>query len=469
MGWFEQLTTEAATRSLPTWTPSSIPTQTTFSSIDITHADGIWETVLSASAVAVTATETPVLYQVSKILRGAAASLTIIEAEKYLATAQPTETASISMAKEMMFNATLNLQALEWDLNLYTNALSIPANAIFTSLFGLLFVIYIARMFTGKQIYFGVCLACGTVLEFSGYLARTLAATDYADPNKYLCQIICLTMAPAFIMAGVYYILGQLKVVYGTKFGILPPKWYTFLFIFCDVVSLITQAIGGAIAAIEVRQYIFSPLGTNIMIAGIALQLCSMTLFVIIWFDLIFKSHFRASPDFKFTYRRCFHFLFNTAEGRQYREHLDMYYDPTFTKIRQGYLFGLLPLVVSLSVLFIYIRCAYRVAELSQGWTGFLITHEKFIMTLDALMVFLACAMFVPFYPSRTLGSAISWKVMKANEEFIPDKTGIDTPSLYKCDTKFSEKGDIKSFDPHDSTINESEQCTAYDNESFHF
>ena len=316
------------------------------------------------------------------------------------------------MAQELVFNATLNLKALEWDLNLYTNALNIPANAIFTALFGLLFIVFVAWMFTGKQIYFGVCFACGTVLEFCGYFARTLAAKDYANPDKYLCQIICLTMAPAFIMAGIYYILGQLRIVYG-NYGILPPSWYTYLFIFCDVVSLFTQAVGGAIAATEVRRYIFRPTGTNIMIAGISFQLFSMTLFVICWCDMLFKACFRADPNFKFSLGRCMHLLLNTPKGRQYRQQLEPFYDPAFVDVRRGYLFGYLPLVVSASVLFVYIRCAYRVAELSQGWTGFLITHEQFIMTLDALMVFLACVFYVPLYPSQIFGNAISWQVMK--------------------------------------------------------
>lgn len=471
MGWFEQITTETATRSLPTWTPSSIPALTSLSSIDPTFADGLWETVLSASAVAMTATETPVLYQVSKVLRGAAASLTIIQVEKYLATANPTETASISMANEMIFNATLNLKALEWDLNLYTNALSIPANAIFTALFGLLFIVFVAWMFTGKQIYFGVCLACGTVLEFCGYLARTLAATDYANPDKYLCQIICLTMAPAFVMAGIYYILGQLKIVYG-DYGILPPRWYTYLFIFCDVFSLLTQAVGGAIAASLVRRYIFNPVGTHIMIAGISLQLLSMTLFVVFWCDMLFKACFRADPNFKFSLGRCMHLLLNTAKGRQYRQQLEPFYDPAFADVRRGYLFGYLPLAISSSVLFVYIRCAYRVAELSQGWTGFLITHEQFIMTLDALMVFLACVLCVPFYPSQIFGSAISWQVMKVQKRHgpnCPNGAISDEKSLYKCDTKTTiEKVDEK-FHTHGHSDSRSEESTAYDNESFYF
>lgn len=472
MGWFEQITTGVAdaSRTLPVWTPTTIPTRTTFSSVDPTNANGLWETVLSASAVAMTATETPVLYGVSKVLRGAAASLTILEAEKYLATANPTETASISMAKEMMFNATLNLKALEWDLNLYTNALSIPANALFASLFGLLFVLYCAWMFSGKQIYFGVCLACGTVLEFCGYFARALAAKDYADPNKYLCQIVCLTMAPAFVMAGIYYILGQLKIVYGS-YGILPAKWYTFMFILCDVVSLLTQAVGGAIAAIQVRQYIFDPLGTNIMIAGIALQLCSMTLFVIFWTDMLFKASFRADPNFTFTFGRFFHLLFNTSRGRHYRDQLEPYYSPEYTTVRHNRLFGYLPLTVSLAVLFVYVRCAYRVAELSQGWTGFLITHEPFIMTLDALMVFLACVMFVPMYPSRVFGDAISWKVMKqATQLQSSEKAVHDGKSLHSNDTKTTMERDRKNFHLHE-VASGSDSSTAYDrdNESFYF
>lgn len=95
-----------------------------------------------------------------------------------------------------------------------------------------------------KTKYFTICLACGTVLEVIGYVARTLAHYSWSDPNLFLCQIVSLTVAPAFIMAGVYYLLSQMIIIHGEQYAILKPIMVSIIFIFCDVVSLFVQASG---------------------------------------------------------------------------------------------------------------------------------------------------------------------------------------------------------------------------------
>lgn len=64
--------------------------------------------------------------------------------------------------------------------------------------------------------------------------------------------------------------------------------------------------------------------------------------------------------------------------------------------------------------LFIYVRCIYRVLELSEGWRGYLITHEAFILTLDALMVLLSCLTFIPFHPVFVFGKDVHISVRQS-------------------------------------------------------
>lgn len=56
-----------------------------------------------------------------------------------------------------------------------------------------------------------------------------------------------------------------------------------------------------------------------------------------------------------------------------------------------------------LSVLCIYVRSIYRTIELSQGWSGFLITHEKYFIALDGAMMVVAVAVFNVLHPGWLL------------------------------------------------------------------
>ena len=65
--------------------------------------------------------------------------------------------------------------------------------------------------------------------------------------DRYL---ICLTIGPAFLAAAIYLCLARIVKVYGTHFSRIQPRTYTITFVSCDLVSLILQAAGGAIASI---------------------------------------------------------------------------------------------------------------------------------------------------------------------------------------------------------------------------
>lgn len=60
----------------------------------------------------------------------------------------------------------------------------------------------------------------------------------------------------------------------------------------------------------------------------------------------------------------------------------------------------------SLSVICVVIRSIYRTIELSEGWTGFLITHESYFIGLDGVMMVMAVGVFNIVQPRWADGSA---------------------------------------------------------------
>ena len=131
------------------------------------------------------------------------------------------------------------------------------------------------------------------------------------------------------------------------------------------------------------------------MVGGIGFQVVSMTLFLYFLFDFVYRSFFTANSNIKYSFSTYCLLLFNTKKGRLLRQDLEPFYDVGYKHIRQRSLFNYMPLVIIISVGFIYIRCIYRVIELSEGWRGYLITHEEYIFALDALMVLLTCITYV--------------------------------------------------------------------------
>lgn len=62
-------------------------------------------------------------------------------------------------------------------------------------------------------------------------------------------QIVCLTIALAFIAAGLYLTLSRIVITFGPENSPIKPPSYPRIFIPCDVVSLLLQAAGGGIAS----------------------------------------------------------------------------------------------------------------------------------------------------------------------------------------------------------------------------
>lgn len=387
--------------SLPAWTPSLIPTLTVLSTIATSDASGLQSTLSSAIGAIATATAPKELHSLSQVARGALASLDIISNERVLATA--TASLALAQATDAIFNATLNLKDLEWEQNLYDTNLSMPANAIFTAVFGLLMVLFIGLTVYSRHVYFGTAMFLGSAGEFAGYLARVLAVNDTANSDLFLCQFVSLTISPAFTMAAIYFFMAQVLVVYqlgvSRRLCMLKPLWFSYIFVVCDVLSLVIQAAGGAMASLSLDGDGDAENGTHVMVAGLAFQVFSMLFFIFITVNFFYRVWFRSDHAIRFSFANLFALLFNTPKGKQLSHQLDPTFSQEYASARRLTIFGYLPLILYSSVLFIYIRCIYRVIELAQGWSGYLITHEVYIMTLDALMVCLTCAIYVPFHP----------------------------------------------------------------------
>lgn len=113
----------------------------------------------------------------------------------------------------------------------------------------------------------------------------------------------------------------------------MKPKLYTIVFVSFDLLSLVLQAIGGALAATAKPGH--SQNGTHIMIGGLICQVLSMVLFIIVWGDFALRTRrakfsgalSRTAPplyaDLRST-RTFTYFQWSKSELRHCHEHLLM-------------------------------------------------------------------------------------------------------------------------------------------------
>jgi hypothetical protein len=106
-------------------------------------------------------------------------------------------------------------------------------------------------------------------------------------------QIICLTIAPAFIAAGLYLNLKHMVIVFGPHLSLLKPALYIYIFIGCDVLSIAFQAAGAGLAAAGV----LITDASHFIVTGLCFQVFTLLKFGIISGKFFLKaSRHREEP-----------------------------------------------------------------------------------------------------------------------------------------------------------------------------
>ncbi len=228
------------------------------------------------------------------------------------------------------------------------------------TLFTLSTIVHAYQMYTSRM-WWLVVLVIGGITEIIGYAARTYSWYDDTNLNAFLAQTCTLIIAPSFFSAALYVVFGIIINIVGRQYSTLAPKWYTIIFVICDLISLIVQAVGGGQAAIAAETNSDTSGGTHIMVAGICFQMLTMSIYVLLVIMYIFRV---SKANVKLTEKMK---IFIVGMG--------------------------------IITLMIFIRCIYRTVELLGGWSGYIITHEVYFACLDGLPMVIALIAFNIFHP----------------------------------------------------------------------
>jgi len=261
----------------------------------------------------------------------------------------------------------------------YWYDISLPANATLVALFTISLIGFVGvYAATRRGLAFSFALIAGVILEILGYAGRIMSWRNRWDENGFLMQICCLTIAPAFLAGGIYLCLRRIVIAFGPENSRIKPETYTRLFIPCDVTSLVLQAVGGAMASISSHNNKSTKTGDNIMIAGLAFQVATLLVFIIV------------SVDFGLNVLRRHRRLGASALDQS---------DAART-LRNSFRFKGLIGALAIATICIFWRSVFRVAELSDGWSGPLMKRQDLFIGFEGVMIIVACLALNVFHPS---------------------------------------------------------------------
>ncbi|PYI02352.1 RTA1 like protein [Aspergillus sclerotiicarbonarius CBS 121057] len=257
---------------------------------------------------------------------------------------------------------------------------NLGGNIFFTVFFGICGTFQL-----GLGVYFRcwtmmTAMVIGAFMELAGYIGRILMNHNPWNEGAFKLQIVCLVLAPTFIAAGIYLTLKHVILSLGPQYSRLKPQLFTWIFISCDIGSLILQAAGGGVAAAagSANQSLLK-VGDDIMVAGIAFQVGTMSVCGLLALDFFLRV-VRKGPGLS-------------------GEKFDNGVQPGGKNIRMVIIAGV---VAYFTVL---IRCIYRIPEMAGGWGNPLMQKENEFLVLDGMMMALAVSLLTIFYPGLFLPS----------------------------------------------------------------
>lgn len=210
----------------------------------------------------------------------------------------------------------------------------------------------------------------GGICEIIAFVSRCVGTQNQEQLGPYVVHSVFVLIAPPLFAATIYMSLGRIIVMLRMeRYSIIPIKWLTKIFVFGDVVSFFMQGAGGGLMGSLQESSRNS--GKGVIVGGLFVQIVFFGFFLVVLTLYQIRSNKNASP---------------IASATRHT--------PSTWRNWQLYL----TVLVAASAL-IFIRSIVRVVEFLEGFSGYIISHEAFLYTLDALLMFFVMLFFIILDP----------------------------------------------------------------------
>ncbi|KAH8878745.1 hypothetical protein GQ53DRAFT_850046 [Thozetella sp. PMI_491] len=243
---------------------------------------------------------------------------------------------------------------------------SLAASLLFLVLFAIATVGHAAQTIWYRKPYC-IVIICSALAQTLTYIFRTLSIQNPSNLADYEAWFILILIAPLFTNAFIYMVFGRMVWAFTSDHQIWKIKagHFTAIFVALDIVALIIQLAGAALAATSKGQNTVWT-GLHTYMAGVGIQ----QLFIIIFCVFALRLSQKARQ---------------TLVGQERRSAV--------------WLLG----AVFIALLLITLRICFRLVEYSQGLKSTIPTQEAYQYTLDSLPMLAALYLFNLIHPGRII------------------------------------------------------------------
>ncbi|OAP59237.1 hypothetical protein AYL99_06535 [Fonsecaea erecta] len=300
---------------------------------------------------------------------------------------------------------------------------SLGAAILFTVLFGITTCAHIVQAIIYRK-PFATVLIMGALWETGGYVARIYSIENQLQSGIYTAQLLLILLAPLWINAYIYMLLGRMIHFFLPKgedrvFKIR-ARAITRMFVAFDITAFLIQAVGGTMTGPGASASV-QKTGLNIYTGGVGVQLFFLVIFVSLAIGFQRKVQFlrqRRSPSRAGLYFADIETQYQPAPAsspspdpsrRSSFQMQSLYPTPehpfTTTTVTSPNLDLATPLLrlLYITLALIIVRNIYRLVEFGMGANSPTVTHEWFAYVFDGVPMFFALLWLNVFYPGRFL------------------------------------------------------------------
>ncbi|KAL3461789.1 RTA1 like protein-domain-containing protein [Aspergillus heterothallicus] len=272
------------------------------------------------------------------------------------------------------------------DWSVYFYEPSLAAAVVFAATYLIPFVYHLQISYVAYRnnkyfrFSYSVPLLIAALAEVNGYGQRAGSTQSHQDIGLFSTSQTMIVLAPVFVCASLYILLSriiravqpegidekELRVVNGW----LKVTWLPKIFVTLDILSMLTQGGGSGISASGEWEGKMLDIGIGVLIGGLALQLATFTVFLIV----VMKFHHTS-----------------VRRGPKLQHEMLMV-------IRGIYIAGF----------FIMVRSIFRLIEFAWGTESYIMTNEWPIYVLEAVPMFIAFMVLGWYHPSRWLPASLA-------------------------------------------------------------
>ena len=244
---------------------------------------------------------------------------------------------------------------------------STGAAYLFAVLFALTTTAHIVQAIIHRKFYAWVIIM-GAAWQTAAYVTRILSIQNYTSSALYSAWFILILLAPLWINAFVYMILGRIVYNFTTSARVLRIKAWRFglYFVLLDIVAFLIQAAGASMASGDNLTQDEILRGLHIYMGGIGFQL----FFIICFIGVAYIFHRDLNS--------------NRATAGDVQAHRLLF-------------------VVYAVLGLITIRIIFRLIEYANGYSSGIPIHEAYQYCLDSTPMLLALVLLNIWHPGRIM------------------------------------------------------------------